>query len=387
MQKFDYIIAGGGMAGLSLAFYLNQSATLRHKKILILDTAPKTTNDRTWCFWERGESHPFEEIIFRKWKKIDFFSPDFSERFLLKDYYYKMLRGIDFYRFVHNTLSQNPNITFIYEPVTSISDTQSGATVTTHKAEYTADYVFDSIFKPDFNIPGSHTLLQHFKGWVIQTAAPHFESDAITLHDFRMPQEGDEARFFYLLPFSKHEALVEFTLFSPALLTQDAYNDALKKYISETLHLTDYTISETEFGVIPMSDIEVKASEGRHVLRIGTAGGYVRAATGYTFARTQRFLQKMVASLEATGSPDYKTGFFERRFAWYDSIMLKVLTEKRYPGAEFFSRLYQRNPIERIFDFLDEQSGFVQELRLMATAPWGVFFRAAVSSLFQRLFR
>ncbi len=47
----DYIIAGGGMAGLSLAYYLNESRSLRDKKVLIIDRDAKTANDHTWCFW------------------------------------------------------------------------------------------------------------------------------------------------------------------------------------------------------------------------------------------------------------------------------------------------------------------------------------------------
>ena len=77
-NTFDYIIAGGGMAGLSLAFYLNKSAKLRTKKVLIIDRNAKNKNDHTWCFWEK-ESGAFEEIIFRKWKSVRFHGTrDFS---------------------------------------------------------------------------------------------------------------------------------------------------------------------------------------------------------------------------------------------------------------------------------------------------------------------
>ena len=41
MQRFDYIIAGGGLAGLSLAYQLNQTI-LKEKSILIIDKNPKT---------------------------------------------------------------------------------------------------------------------------------------------------------------------------------------------------------------------------------------------------------------------------------------------------------------------------------------------------------
>ena len=84
-NTYDYIIAGGGMAGLSLAFYLNQSS-LRGKSILIIDRNAKNTNDRTWCFWEKGKS-TFEEIIFKQWKGVWFYGTDNFSQFLdLQEY-------------------------------------------------------------------------------------------------------------------------------------------------------------------------------------------------------------------------------------------------------------------------------------------------------------
>ena len=58
MTKYDYIIAGGGLSGLSLAYYLNHS-TLRNKSVLIIDQDDKTKDDRTWSFWEKGEQNAF----------------------------------------------------------------------------------------------------------------------------------------------------------------------------------------------------------------------------------------------------------------------------------------------------------------------------------------
>jgi lycopene beta-cyclase len=386
-KKYHYLIAGGGMAGLSLAYYLSQSEKLKGKKILILDTERKIQNDRTWCFWERGENHPFEKILFRKWQKLDFLSPDFSSRFTLKNYHYKMLRGIDFYRFVYENLDKNPCIEFVYETVKKIEDTPEGAIVYTENQTFKAGFVFDSTFQPDFQQAGFHALLQHFKGWLITTPEPVFEPDTVVLHDFRTEQQQDEARFFYLLPLSPTEALVEYTLFSPLLLASSAYDEALQEYIGKSLKIKVFEVKETEFGVIPMSDVPVAEQAGRHIVRIGTAGGYVRPATGYTFARTQRFLQKIVSNLETSGNPHLKTGWFSKRFGLYDSIMLRVLTRKMQPGAEFFSRLYKKNDIEAIFDFLDEQSAFGQELRLMSTVKLKAFIPAAFSELRKRIFR
>ncbi|MDJ1493222.1 lycopene cyclase family protein [Cytophagaceae bacterium DM2B3-1] len=379
---FDYIIAGGGMAGLSLAYYISQSNVLKNKKILILDKEQRMHNDRTWCFWERGEKNPFEKIVYRKWQQLDFFGDDFSKRYQLHDYFYKMIRGIDFYHYIWDQLTNHRYITFKQQDILTIKTTDKGAIVQTPETSFTATYVFDSIFQPDFTKPGSHFLLQHFKGWVITTPTPYFNESCATLHDFRINQHGDAARFFYILPFSTTKALIEFTIFSPQTLIDEQYIIELKKYIKETLHIDTYKVEEEEFGIIPMSDSKVATQVNNTIVRIGTSGGYVRPATGYTFARTQRYLQTIVRNLETGGETITKSTNMHSRFQLYDSILLNVLTKKRYSGAKFFTQLYQHNPIERIFDFLDEQSKFTEELRLMSTVPVSTFTKAAIDVLF-----
>ncbi|NCC33692.1 MAG: FAD-dependent oxidoreductase, partial [Chloroflexia bacterium] len=50
MTHYDVIIAGGGAAGLSLAYQLINSP-LRDYSILVIDKGNKQRNDRTWAFW------------------------------------------------------------------------------------------------------------------------------------------------------------------------------------------------------------------------------------------------------------------------------------------------------------------------------------------------
>jgi hypothetical protein len=75
--QYDYIIAGAGCAGLSLAVHMIHSGKFPDKKILFIDKHPKKFNDRTWCFWENqptifdpiviwsGASYGTMEIIFQ----------------------------------------------------------------------------------------------------------------------------------------------------------------------------------------------------------------------------------------------------------------------------------------------------------------------------------
>lgn len=385
-HSYDYIIAGGGMAGLSLAFYLNQSS-LRDKSILIIDRDVKNTNDHTWCFWEKGQS-PFEEIIAQKWKGVWFYGTDNFSQFLdIQEYTYKMIRGIDFYNYVIPILKQNENITFLQADILEVSET-----VKTNKGDfYASDLVFDSSFRSKYNNPDYHNMLQHFKGWVIETTKPVFKVNEPTLFDFRTEQKN-ELRFVYVLPHSETKALVEFTIFSDNLISDLEYEFYLKQYIEETLKVgeyqikpEEYQISETEFGIVPMSDEPHEVSPTPKVIRIGTSGGYVKASTGYSFQRSQRFLQRLVKSLEQ--NIDIKNGMIPNHWKGFlDTVLLNVMLKNRTPQDEIFTRLFKYNKPSKVLKFLDEDTSFFEDIALIHTVPKLPFIKAAWSILKKKLF-
>ncbi len=405
MKHYDLILAGGGMAGLSLAYHLNQTS-FREKKILIIDREAKTKNDRTWAFWQRGTG-PFEAIVYRTWDTVWFHGPrgsDFSQQLDLGGYRYKLLRGIDFYEFVRADLAKNPAIEFLYSPILGIESSDDRAVVTTEAGTFSADWVFDSTFrleamKPfngDFTSnrqtlkPSNHqTLLQHFKGWVVKTPAPAFDPSEPTMMDFRIDQH-DECRFMYVLPFSETEALVEFTLFTPALLPPETYDAELKAYLRDFLKVNNFQILEEEFGIIPMSDEPTTERPGPRVVRIGTAGGSTRPSTGYTFARTQRRLQTLADNLARHGQP-FAPGTTRQpipaRYRFFDAIFLNVFLKKRHPPAAVFTQLYQRNRPADVFRFLDEEATLAEDLRVIWAAPKVPFTRAAIDVLLRKILR
>ena len=360
------------MAGLSLAYYLTQSS-LRDRSVLILDREPKNSNDRTWCFWERSAG-PFESILFRQWDTVSFHGTTYTGLLNMGDYQYKMLRGIDFYAFMQRELAKYPNVERRQATINRIKDTPQGGFVIADDEPYIADYVFDSTFLLKLDQPENHNLLQHFKGWFITTEKPCFNPAQPEIMDFRIAQHND-CRFLYVLPFDEKTALVEFTLFNDKRLTDAEYDTELRHYIDRFLDTGAYQISETEYGVIPMSDEATQENPSEHIVRIGTSGGYTKASTGYTFQRTQRYLQTIVQNLVETGKPQRPLAWFNRRFKLYDSIFLNVLEQHRHPADDIFTRVYTENP-RRVFTFLDEDTRFMDELRLFATMPFMPFLRA-----------
>ncbi len=384
MQRYDYIIAGGGLAGLSLAYHINQT-TLRDKSMLIIDQDTKTKNDRTWCFWEKGDGI-FEPVVGQKWDKVYFHGTDFSALLDIGDYRYKCIQGINFYDFVKADLAKNPNISFKNERIERVKDVSNGGFVITDHSQYIADYVFDSTYALKQNLPKRHNLLQHFKGWEIVSTVPVFDVDCPTMMDYRVPQRGLGVRFMYVLPQSSTRAMVEYTVFSDKLLPEAEYETELKNYIFEFLQIKNYTITHVEFGVIPMTDEPAPDRAGSHVMRIGTSGGNVKASTGYAFQRTQRFNSLIVKNLLQNKKPFHSSKTIKKRFKdWLDSVLLNVLLQERALGKDVFTALYKNNPTPLLFAFLDEDTTIWQDLKIMSTVPLWAFTKAAADVVFKRL--
>ena len=107
VKKYDFILVGGGVAGLTLAYQLVNSP-LADRSILIIDRDAKTKNDRTLSFWAE-EPTLFDDIVYHAWNQITFASDETAKEFNLGDYSYKTIRGIDLYRFVHEKLAAFSN--------------------------------------------------------------------------------------------------------------------------------------------------------------------------------------------------------------------------------------------------------------------------------------
>jgi len=383
MQRYDYIIAGAGAAGLSLAYHFAKTA-LREKSILLVDREPKKGNDHTWCFWERGAG-PFEEVVCRQWQEVFFYGTDYEALMDLDAYRYKMIRSDDFYRFVHRELKVLANVHWLYGNISDVRDEPGGAAVAVNGQVIHADWVFDSRFQLSALLkrPGRHYLLQHFKGWEILVNTPLFDPKKATLMDFRIEQRG-ETRFFYVLPLSEKRALVEFTIFSGELLPQAEYNQGVAGYLRDFHKPDAYQVLHEEFGVIPMTDYPFPKRQGKHVIYLGTAGGQTKASTGYTFTRIQAHAKALTDALLQTGKP-YVSSPWKRNFQLYDSMLLNVMAQHRYPIKDIFTLLFQKNPPAQILKFLDEDTSFAEDLRIMSTTPYGPFLSALWHVLRQRV--
>lgn len=377
VPTYFYVIVGEGLAGLQLALRLKRDLFFQGKQIAIIDHAPNEYPDKTWCFWEEGDGN-WDHLVSHQWESGKFISSEADKRLELAPYRYKMIRSSDFRREARKELEAAGNFHFITDEITEIDPV-------TRKAHgkrdiYTATHFFDSRVPSAYLESEEYSrIFQHFKGWKISTENAQFDPSVFTMMDFRLKFK-DSTSFTYVLPFSEKEALVEFTFFTPFLTEEKIYDDHLQRYLSEILKIKDYNILDTEKGIIPMTDFPFHKENTRHITKIGTGGGWVKASSGYSFKNTEKKVERIVENLKHGLTPG--KDLVNAKFRKYDTIFLDVLSKRNDLGEQIFTKLYTKNSPQEIFRYLDEETFLSEDLKLM----WSLYHPQFIRSFFRKIF-
>jgi len=352
MKEFDYIIIGGGCAGLSLAYELEINDKLKNKTLAIIEPRKKYKRDKTWSFW-KVFNHNFEDCVIKNWNNFTINIAEKYHELSNKEFPYQSVDSGKFYTKINSKLSKNSNIKF-FENINEINTKKS--------------IVFNSVFNGDFD---KSNLWQHFKGIEIETPKNIFDDEIINLMDFNCDQRKD-VHFFYTLPFSKNKALVETTWLSS--LEDESlmdYDLQLENYIKNNLGIKEYKINFTETGAIPLFRPVLKRND--NVINIGSIGGMTRLSTGYTFLNIQehsKYLSRNIDNIK-----NNKIFNLGKKYDFLDKIFLKVV--KNYPERmpEIFYRMFQ-NSSNKIIKFLSNKSNFFDDLSIILRLPKTIFFKS-----------
>ena len=291
-----------------------------------------------------------------------------------------MIRSSDFYNKIWSALKEKNNITFRKEDVQKISQEKEFVKVVSVQNEYFSKNVMNSIlFTDNYKIQTEYPVLQqHFVGFFVKTKKDFFDDSSATFMDFTIAQKGN-TRFMYVLPFSKKEALFEYTLFSKELLPYADYRKGIEDYLTEK-DINDYQIIEKEQGSIPMTSYKFWKENSKNVINIGTAGGWSKASTGFTFKNIDRNTFKLVAHLKQQKS--LNTFHRNTRFWLYDLLLLDILSANNALGSAIFSRMFKNISPQKIFKFLDEKTTFKEDVLIFSKMPLRLFSKALVKRLF-----
>jgi len=351
MKEFDYIILGGGCAGLSLAYSLEINKKLIDKTLAIVETRDEYKRDKTWSFWKVAD-HNFDDCVIKSWNNFSVNSKLGSHEVINKEYPYQAIDSGLFYKKVLNELKQNRNIQFFKN---------------TDQLNLDNSFIFNSIpSKGDYQA----NLWQHFKGIEIETQKDIFDDEIFNLMDFDCDQR-DNVHFFYTLPFSKNKALIETTWLSKMDdKTLIDYDIQLEKYIRETLKIKNYKINYQEEGAIPLFYPSIKSEKNR--INIGSAGGMTRLSTGYTFLNIQdhsKYISNNIEKIQNT-----KTYHIGKKYEFLDNIFLNVLKNNPDKMPKIFLNMFKASS-KTVIKFLSNKSNIFEDLGIILKMPKWIFIK------------
>ena len=353
MKKFDYIIVGGGCAGLSLAYELEINNKLDKKTLAIIEPRIEYKRDKTWSFWKVTD-HNFHDCVIKSWNNFSINSPSGSCQLKTESFPYQSINSDFFYKKINIALSKNKNIKF-FKNVSEINTNKS--------------FIFNSVPKSTLDIS---RLWQHFQGVEIEVEKDIFDDEIINLMDFNCDQKNN-VHFFYTLPFTKKQALIETTWLSKLdNETLKDYDSQIEKYIKESLGIKKYKINFKEKGAIPLFYPSINKEINK--INIGSAGCMTRLSTGYTFLNIQehsKYIRKNIDNIV-----NAKTYTIGKKYEFLDNIFLRVLKEYPERIPSIFLKMF-KSKTSTVVRFLSNKSNILEDLLIILKMPnkW-IFIKA-----------
>lgn len=360
-QRFDHIVIGAGAAGSNVVLAIYNRPGLQSKRTLVIDSQPGGPTGKTWCFWEKGKG-VFEPIVQQRWTAASFVSDNIDLDLSLAPYEYKMIPSQSLQPFVKEQVISF-DVTWLTDEVIEVVEESGSVLVRTKSGAFRAGNVLDS--RPPV-LPENYrhvTLLQHFKGVELTFDEDVFDPSRFTMMDYRL-QWKDSCSFTYVLPYTKRTALVEFTFFNKEVVDNEVYDRLINQYVRDYISDGPHRSNRSESGIIPMTTFPFHEANTPHHIKIGTAGGWVKPSTGYSFANSIRYASKLAIGLE-TGAPLHRE-MGSKRHRFYDLWFTDILSRNNSSGKALFEKMYSKNPLPLIFKFLDEETSFPEELGIMA---------------------
>ncbi len=380
VAEFEYAIAGAGLSGLALAGTLCQLETKGAKANSICLIEPRLSygRDHTWCFWN-NVVEKLNVPVARKWHKWRVRYRSKTSIRGSKRYPYACVLADAYYDQALKQLKACDNIQlFLGEAVQSIDYSKSRLEISTTQRTISSQFLFDSrpprLLEKEFK--------QDFFGWHVRSDKDVFDADCLTLMDFtevNIASAGRGFHFFYVLPFSKSDALVESVWVGFERLAKEEHERLLSGYLCAEYGLADFENIYTEHGCIPMHAVEGISPDRRHTL-IGLGGGMARSSTGYAFAAIHRSSSAIGRAIGRSRWPNSVEGLSSKA-QLLDRVLLTYLKQNPADGPLLLSALFERVDPDVLVRFLCDRSSLADDAAIFAVMPRKIELSAIMAKI------
>jgi lycopene beta-cyclase len=374
MKTIDLAIIGGGCAGLSLArdIALGLEGKQDWREVTVFEPRTHYENDRTWCFWSlQGETE--DPLIKCRWKSWQFSRNGETVLHRSSQSRYCLVSGADFYADAIPTIERADGFDLrLGVQVKSVESCANGFRVVTTAGDYLARRVVDT--RPPTYPKGNEAVLyQAFEGIEIET--PHEIGDLeIANLMTEMHTDEDGFGFDYILPLGSGQWLVEATLFGFEPGCGSRLSEKLQACLNRLVPDGDFRCLRTEKGMIPMGYQNPEPESDAGWVKAGTAGGAVRAASGYAYRRIQRWSRECARQFIESGEVSWhpEDSWPRRKM---DFLFLKVLRNEPQLAPELFYRLTGRITPDAMARFMMDRASGLDLFAVMWSLPKMPFLR------------
>jgi lycopene beta-cyclase len=377
--------------GLALAAEL-AAPEFGELSVLVLEKRLEYQRDRTWSYWAPavGTQHRYSHLERARWSQWSVALDSQTCVHASKHHTYATLDADAFYAAALQTMASAPHVQLRLG--TGVASLQAlgeghgeheGVCVTTEQGDAIhARWVFDA--RPPQRVAPS-ALVQQFAGWEVHTENDAFDASTV-LMAFEPHAKG--LHFWYVLPYSARNALVESTWISPASWQPD-YTHELQQYLAQRLRGMPYTVAYREQGVLPLDAAQHEPAT--LALALGRGGGTLRPSTGYAFLDTLAHAKSLADSLRlALAGGDMsrvRTNWQPQAFIrpasdhWMDGVFLNALSQDWLRAPQYFMQMFERVGADGVVAFLAGHASLAQRLAIMRALPVAPFASAALRRL------
>lgn len=333
---YDIVIVGGGLSAC-LTTYLLKIKNPEIKSLILEATGPHDHHRQTWSFqtlpansdpssfgsFTSPEKSWFKDFIDKSWPGYDVKFPSYQKSFSSP---YHSIKSDNFHKKMQKALGSS---ICSYERVVAIEDHR---VVTEGGKEFFGQIILDARGWPtQRNVAG----FQKFVGLNLKLNKAHGITQPL-LMDSCVPQE-DGFRFFYLLPWSKTEVLVEDTRYSnKGELDDKTIEEEILRYAGKKGWTIDH-IDGLERGSLGLPGFHAEEPSAKDGV-LGVRAGFYHPTTGYSFYQAVATAE----NISRLASKDLKN--IPQR--------LRELAEQTQKDQEFYRRLnnmmfYAAEPSDR----------------------------------------
>ena len=367
MKSFNLAFVGLGAAAMSLATRLAQSPYVG--RVAFIEPVPDPGDDRTWCGWPMSD-HPFSHRATRRWSQWAVSNARDEVTAGSREMPYEMLRSSDVRSVAMAAIAGRDDwVLLAGRALADARKTEDGWRLTLDdQSEVEAHWVLDAR-PPKLNL-SRPWVWQSFVG--AEISGPRMgDPDQVRLMDF-VDDAQPVASFFYELPIDPRRRLIEFTRFTPTPADPAEMREQVDGLIRRR-GWQNARVIRTEQSHLPMAPIP--GYDRDQWVRIGTAGGSMRPATGYAFHAIQHWADGAAAALLEGRSPPAPTrpGWLD----WLDGVFLESLWAGPATASDQFVQLFRRVPSDALSRFLMARGRPLDTLKVLNSLPVAPMVAAA----------